>query len=339
MSVRSRLQLIHSDDDMKLVVTIDTEEDNWLPYSRNGYTTTNALRLPRLQQLFSGFGIRPTYLVTYQMVTQPDSAAVLRDLHRSGGCEIGAHCHPWSQPPHDEQPVIENSMLCNLPAELQARKIEHLHQAIQDRLGVTPVSFRSGRWGYSPAVAATLAALGYTVDSSITARTDWSDCHGPDFSRVSSKPYRFDPTDIYRPKQDGCMLEVPGTVGYLQRQSTLCHSVYEGIRRTPLRHFRLIGLLERARLLNRVSLTPELSEPGEMAALLASLKQQGESLATLWFHSSTLIPGVAPRVLNERDVDVFLGKLGQFFEMTRTMGIDSITLAETPVQMTADMQS
>lgn len=315
---------------MKLVVTIDTEEDNWLPYSPSGYTTANASRLPRLQQLFAECGIRPTYLVTYQMVTRPDSAAVLRELQQSGGCEIGAHCHPWSQPPHDEQPVIENSMLCNLPAELQARKIEHLHRTIQERLGITPVSFRSGRWGYSPAVAGALAALGYTVDSSITARTDWRDCLGPDFSRVTPVPYRFDPPDIYTPKPDGLMLEVPGTVSYLQRHDGLCHAMYEGIRRTPLRYLRLIGVLDRLRLVNRVPLTPELSSSSEMVALVERMQQQGHALMTMWFHSSTLMPGLTPYVRSEQEAERFLDKLREFFVSVRAMGIGSATLSETP---------
>ena len=40
----------------------------------------NAERLPALQALFDEYGVRPTYLVTHEMATRPESAAVLREL-------------------------------------------------------------------------------------------------------------------------------------------------------------------------------------------------------------------------------------------------------------------
>ena len=59
----------------------------------------NAERLPALQALCDEYGVRPTYLVTHEMATRPESAPILRGLARSGRCEIGAHLHPWSSPP------------------------------------------------------------------------------------------------------------------------------------------------------------------------------------------------------------------------------------------------
>ena len=144
---------------MKLIVTIDTEEDNWLPFSKSGYTTENIRQVPGLQRLFADVGIRPTYLTTYQVATNPESAAILREVAEQRTGEIGAHCHPWNQPPFEETASMKNSMLCNLPGELQIRKIETLHDTIQERIGVTPTAFRSGRWGYSAAVARALVKL------------------------------------------------------------------------------------------------------------------------------------------------------------------------------------
>jgi hypothetical protein len=262
------------------------------------------------------------------MATSRNAAAILKEIHQAGDCEIGTHCHPWSQPPYEERQVIENSMLFNLPDELQARKIEHLHRTIKDQLGTTPTAFRSGRWGYSPAVASTLRALSYEVDSSIVAHTDWRYCHGPDFSAVPPAPYRFDPPNVYAHKPNGALLEAPGTVCYLQRNAAFSHAVFEGIRRSPLGRLRLLGILDRLRLLNKVSLSPEMSSAVEMAALVERMRSQGHQLVTMWFHSSTLMPGLTPYVKSEEDARKFLDRIRQFLSLMRDMGIETTTLSE-----------
>ena len=313
---------------MKLAITIDTEEDNWLPYSPSGYQTKNSKRIPRLQELFDEFGTRPTYLVTYRMARCPTTSAILRAIRERGACEIGAHCHPWSQPPHEETPDIFNSMLCNLPPRLQARKIRTLHEAIQNELGYNPRSFRSGRWGYSPAVAETLLELGYEVDTSVVAHTDWNSCFGPDFSMIPPVPFRFDPPDIYQPVERGALLEIPASVEFLQRHSKECNAVFEGIRRSPLRHLALLGLLDKLRMLNKVALTPELSTAHLMVRLIGSMRSKGYRVATMWFHSSTLMPGLTPYVRSEEDAERFLGRIRSFLSGMRDQGIEAMTLSD-----------
>lgn len=313
---------------MKLIVTIDTEEDNWAPYSPTGYTVRNIERLAALQDLFMVYDVRPTYLVTYQVITHPGAAAILEALFNSEHCEIGAHCHPWSTPPFTEAPIERNSMLCNLPPALQAEKIRNLHAAIVSRLGVSPTSFRSGRWGYSQAVAATLEALGYRVDSSITAYTDWGYCDGPDYSEMSPAPFLFSPEDVYRPSPAGSMLQVPATVGYLQRDFALSNAVVNGIRRSSLRHFRLIGTLDRLGWVNKVCLSPENSTGAQMISLARRMRDNGYPLLNMFFHSSTLTAGLTPFVRDRRDEDRFLGRTREFLAFVQEEGIESITLSE-----------
>src|SRR5207249_90195 len=150
---------------MKLVITIDTEEDNW-GYSRQGTVTfRNIEKLHNLQRLFGEFGVKATYLITYPVATDPRSVAILKELSSENGCEIGAHCHPWNTPPFEEENTEWNSMLCNLDANLQYAKVKTLHKTIRESLGVEAVSFRAGRWGYSREVGLTLTRLGYKVDT------------------------------------------------------------------------------------------------------------------------------------------------------------------------------
>lgn len=312
---------------MKLTVTIDTEEDNWRPYAQ-AYTAENIARLPQLHALFTTYAIRPTYLVTYQVVNDERAAAILARLAASGTCEIGAHCHPWSTPPFAEAPEMRNSMLCNLPAALQEAKIRAVHEAILSRLGVHATSFRSGRWGFSPAVAKTLERLGYVVDSSITAYTDWRKCDGPRYTHMSPMPFRFSSENIYRPCENGPLVQVPATVGFLQKHFGVRNAITNGIARTPLRHLRLLGVLDRLRLINKVWLSPENSTGAQMIALARRMQRNAYPVLNLFFHSSTLTAGLTPFVRSRDDERVFMARIEAFLQYARDSGFESITLSE-----------
>ena len=104
---------------MKLIVTIDTEEDNWGSYNPTGNTVENIGYIRELQELFDKYDVKPTYLLTYPVATDDNSVSLLRGVMERGGCEIGTHCHPWNTPPFKEQTGPKNSMLCNLPSNLQ----------------------------------------------------------------------------------------------------------------------------------------------------------------------------------------------------------------------------
>ena len=56
-----------------LVVSIDTEEDNWQPV-RTEATVDNIRELPRLHRALERVGVRPTYFVSYQVARRPWAA-------------------------------------------------------------------------------------------------------------------------------------------------------------------------------------------------------------------------------------------------------------------------
>lgn len=210
---------------MKLVITIDTEEDNWGAYSASGYSTDNIYRIPELQRIFDEFKVIPTYLITYPVATDKESINILRRIHDEGKCEIGMHCHPWSTPPFEEERNERNSMLCNLPSELQFKKMSTLHEAITKSFGFEPKSFRAGRWGYGETVGAVLSDLNYEVETSITPFTDWAEYYGPDFSSMFPEPYKFTVNGAASRLTTRELLEVPATIGYLQKNFELCNAV------------------------------------------------------------------------------------------------------------------
>src|SRR5437667_52579 len=125
-----------------LIVSVDTEEDNWQP-CREGVTIENIRELPRLDVLFQQLGVRATYFATYQVAIREWAAATLRQL-RTGGAEIGAHLHPWNTPPLDEPFLARNSMLKNLPPALQLAKLERLTATPLHSLHLLGIASRLG---------------------------------------------------------------------------------------------------------------------------------------------------------------------------------------------------
>ena len=85
---------------MYLLAGIDTEGDNqWDPAARANQAFENIYALPRLHALFARHAVRPTYVITYPVASDPRSGDVLRGLLAGGDCEIGAHHHAWETPP------------------------------------------------------------------------------------------------------------------------------------------------------------------------------------------------------------------------------------------------
>lgn len=314
---------------MKLVITIDTEEDNWSDYSRNGARVTHTRHIARLQELFDKFGARPTYLITHPIATDDKASELLSSIQSSGRCEIGSHCHPWNTRPFDEEINEVNSMLSNLTGDLQYKKMRHLHETIKERFGITPVSFRCGRWGYNTDVAKNLSRLGYRVDTSITAFTDWSMYHGPDFSDIGPESFRFKADDIFSTDPGGPLLEVPATVGFLQDDYEKSNRLHNTMQKGPFRSFRLVDVMQRLNLLNKVYLSPELAGGSQMIKLAESLLRNEYEVINMFFHSPTLKGGLTPFVGNKKDEKRFISDIRDFLAFTKKTGIESITLSET----------
>src|SRR3989304_6964882 len=150
-----------------LLVSVDTEEEfDWsAPPCPDSRSVKHVAHLPRLQELFESCGVRPTYLVDHPIATTGESVDVLGGFLRRGACEIGAHLHPWVNPPVSEEICPKNTYLCNLPLALQQEKLAELTRAIHQAFRVSPVSFKAGRYGIDFALLPALRELGYRLDS------------------------------------------------------------------------------------------------------------------------------------------------------------------------------
>ena len=324
----------------RLIISIDTEEDNWGDARSGRYPVTNIRHLLELEnEVFAPFDARITYLVTTPVATSDESVSILRKILAGGRAEIGAHCHPWNTPPfQDEELVVDSAtarqtMLCALSPQVQYEKLRILRRQITDAFGAAPISFRAGRWGYSAEVAHNLVRLGFKVDSSVSPYMDWSKKYGPDFSGVPLKSFHLKVDEVFPGSYSEPLLEIPATISYLQENTALANRVYHFINRSKLKQLHLLGLLNKLKLINRVWLSPETQTTEEMITLTTRLLKNRTKLLNLVFHSPTLQIGSTPFVKTQSDRVQFFNRLRSILRFLSDNGVETMTLNEAYQEM------
>jgi len=310
-----------------VAISIDTEEDNWGSYSREGATTANIGHLPYVQEIFDRWGARPTYLVNRPPLLDRAAVETLGALASRGDVEIGAHCHPWNTPPFAAG--NDGSMMSRLSAEENHAKLKEVGERINTELGIRPTTFRAGRWGFGASVADALVKEGYRIDCSVTPFLDWTSAGGPDYTEAPHRPYRFHPGDPMRPEPAGSLLELPVTIGFLragdQRTAARRRKLLE---RSPLGQLGAVGIVDRVGFLAMRWLSPETSSGKTMVRVAENWVASGESFLHATFHSCALLPGMTPFVRTEADRTAFLEALGEFLAFCKSAGFGFKTLTE-----------
>ena len=319
-----------------LSASVDTEEDNWDP-ARGGVTVANIAQLPRMHERVSALGLRVTYFSAHSVVTDRSAAAVLRDLS-AAGAEIGGHLHPWNTPPRLEPALPRNSMLKNLPAELQHRKISELTTRFTDALGWAPTSFRAGRFALGTATVAALAANGYRVDSSVMPWVDWTSTDdGPNFFGAPQRVYRLGAdAPVTQPASRGPMIEVPMSTGFNRWPFDRWAMVHRRLTSGAVRQLRLAGIAARTGVLRRILLSPEGADAADMLRLARVLVRHGvEHLQIMW-HSPTIVPGLTPFGRTPADVELLYRNVAEFVEgLQRFATVGFATVGETAQRLAA----
>ncbi|MFW9780568.1 MAG: hypothetical protein ACFFE8_17130 [Candidatus Heimdallarchaeota archaeon] len=316
-------------DNKYLVITIDVEEDNWGEFNLSHYTTKNIERIPRLQKLFDTYNVKPTYLLSYPVASDDRAISIFNDILKTGNCEIGTHLHPWNTPPLVEERNERNSMLGNLPSELQFQKINTLHNTIRKNLNILPISFRGGRWSFTNSISTIIHKLGYKVDTSIMAYTDRRHVHGPNFSGCSPFPYKFSVNDIFKPIPDGDLFELPATIGFLQTNSEILRILNSFCSIYPFRLINAQRLFKRLNFMNKVSLSPEMNDGQTMIELTENLEKWGQRFFNMFFHSTSLLTGLSPFTKTVDDEKRIVQYLAEYLQYAKNRGFKFITLSDT----------
>lgn len=219
-------------------------------------------------------------------------------------------------------------MLCNLPVELQLRKLEILKNTISKNLGVNPVSFRAGRWALGNNVARAIHKLGFKIDTSVTPYTEWTKWHGVDYRNCTPRPYRFSSEKILKSNANGELLQVPATIAFLQKNHQLCGWLSRVVDTNVMKKIHARGILYRLNILNKVFLSPEIATGQSIIQLAKRMKNLGFDVLNLFFHSTTLLPGCSPFNNNPNEEKIFLQHIEKFLEYAASEGIESIMLKD-----------
>jgi phosphatidylinositol alpha-1,6-mannosyltransferase len=294
-----------------LCIIVDAEEEfHWgRPVSARNNATSSIRYQKRAHEVFSCYDASPTYLVTYPIASDPSAAGVLREYLADGRCDIGAQLHPWVTPPFDNETEERLSFPGNLPPALEREKLHRLAAAVRDTFNIQPTVYKAGRYGLGPSTAGLLEDEGFLVDTSLIPRTRYTEAGGPDFSAFDYGPFWFGARRR--------LLELPVTRALTGLIAAGMPSVYGVVERKPFRSLRIAGLLARARLLERVTLSPEGSDLAAMLRLTRTLLKRGERIFTLSYHSPSLEPGNTPYVQTQRDLAIFLDRISGFLSFFR----------------------
>jgi len=317
-----------------LLLTVDVEEDmpDWCVAEET--TVTNAAGLRPLAEMCKGLGVRPTYLCTYPMASQPESSAVLSELARHGDCELGTHLHPWNTPPFrgvPERPSIQEQSTAYYCRELEVEVFREKLRCLQERLtevaGQRPTSFRTGRFGVSGEVLRVLTEEGYEVDSSVTPLVHHEGDGGPDFRDAPQGPYFANGTNPSRP---GFLplVEVPVSIGLTRHVPKHLLRAYVRIPKAT----RVRGLLSHdyLGLLDFAWLYPPRFELELMQLVARTLVSEGNPVLNIFLHSSELVAGQSKWVRNAEELASCLERLRALLSFcVEELGARPVTLTES----------
>jgi glycosyltransferase involved in cell wall biosynthesis len=300
-----------------LIVTIDTERDydpQWRIPGRLSFRSVTEAIPKRLTPLFEGFGVRPVYLLSPEVVCDAASADVLRD---TPNCELGTHLHGEYVLPHirtwdfADPTVAIQDMQWQYPLATEREKLEVLTELFVQQFGYRPKSFRAGRFGAGHSTGGVLLDLGYAVDSSVAPHTFCIAPDGarfPDYRSCPERPYRVCASgDLWR-SGDSSLLEVPLTI--------LAPDVVS------------VGKLGKP-----VWFRPSYADADSLCAVMRHVVAERPQHArprplVMMFHSEELIPGASPYTQTEGDVARYLEALKSVFALAEQLGMRSCTLIE-----------
>jgi hypothetical protein len=299
--------VLPADSPPLLVVVIDTEEEfDWQKrFDRGNRSVTCIPEQLLAQEVFARFGITPTYVVDHPVADTDSSAQIFKKLLAEKACLVGAHLHPWVNPPFDEEVNEVNSYPGNLAPDLEFCKLEILTETIEKNIGQRPVIYKAGRYGYGPATTAALLKLGYKIDASVVPHSDLRPGFGPDFRGLPDQPYWAGPK--------GELFELPLSCGFAGLFGRFGGDLFPTVGSPLATRLHLPGIAARTALLERIMLTPEGITLDEQKRLVRAMAGRGRKVFSYTYHSSSLLAGGSPYVRSVAGRDQFLEKMEKFF--------------------------
>lgn len=279
---------MRSKKQITFLLSVDTEEEwDWDgPFPEQDFSVENLHMLPKFQKFCELKGLRPCYFVDYAAAVGLAKQTEFLDRVTHSQCELGAHLHPWANPPYFDKPTEENSHVVNLPIAQVEQKLDALMELFTKSLNYKPKAFRTGRWGISESIMKLLFLRGFDVDSSVYPfyKNDYFHCNGAPLS-----PYWPDTDNVLKSGKQRNILEMPVTVGFNRTPFERASVLHEFSHHPALQLLKPTALLWHSKILRKVYFSPEVSSVGDMISLADKAIENGQQVLHMYFHSSNLI--------------------------------------------------
>ncbi len=284
----------------KLNIVIHAEEEfNWDDgFYRSNTSVSHGDELIEFVDEIIQCGGKVTLAMDYPFIKSPDGKRVVKHFKAREGesIEFATHLHPWVSPPFEDESnevANYNSFPGNLPKELEFQKLKLLTEEIEKETGTRPVTYLAGRYGIGENSAEILKSLGYKVDLSISAYTNFSHVEGPNFVSYSNKVHN-----------DGELTYIPHTCSVV----SLSRTIENHINLNPLsldyiQSNKLPGLFAKILRIRKYRLSPEGFTAEHMKKLTESQINIGQEEFILSFHSPSVKVGGTPYVKSQSMLD------------------------------------
>ncbi|MFA0964685.1 hypothetical protein AB9P05_22955 [Roseivirga sp. BDSF3-8] len=301
-----------------ILVTIDTECDKgpgWkvqLPMKFRSVTEA----VPGIYTpLFDEHGIKPTYLLSPEIIRDQASADTLK---KAGNCELGTHLHSeFIEPEAVWEADRTKRIQMDYSAGVEKAKLENLTNLFKETFGQAPTSFRAGRFGMTERGLQFLQELGYTVDSTVSPfKTHY-------FETGSVRNYWGAPLQPYYPSRHD--MRKKGSMSILQVPVSIGNPYYD----------RLPGILTRRledkkkfhkKVMAKLGYAPGISwfRPyrssfEEMKGLCDWITERYKGsgkpvVLNMMFHSNEVLINGSPYVKNEKEQIAYIDSLNRIFD-------------------------
>ena len=286
-----------------LLVTVDVECDkgpDWRTQSPLAFAGVALGIGQRLHPLCTSLGLRPTYLLSPEVLCDVPSVALLRALPH---CELGSHLHGEYVAPFlpslQFAGVRTDDMQWEYDSAVEFEKLATLTELFRQQIGCAPRSFRAGRFGIGPHSGAHLLALGYRCDSSVTPLVQWTSQTGvrlPDFRDARQDSWFVADSGDLLTAGDSTLFEIPVTI----RNSD------DGPR----------------------WLRPWYSSREQLIALIDQVANEPGAPLCMMFHNVELIAAGSPYPQSEADVQRYLDDFQAAMAHALQLGFTPMTMAE-----------
>jgi hypothetical protein len=326
-----------------LVFTVDTEpDDQWAPPLPDGslppFTFANTRGLGRLVDFFRRHDAPVTWMTSYSVARDTESARLLRDAAAEGD-EIAGHLHGWETPPYADFDRTSRPFIGEYDPAARLAKHRSLLAAHEDAFGARPVSYRAGRWGVDAIELEHLSELGYLIDSSVPPGIDFRDRAGlrqlgPDFRSYLKR-------GGLHPHRVGGLWEVPASivpVGLLNDGAAAMAIARVASRRNEGSSAAraLSGTLAGLRLQRLIWIRPLKHPRAQLVQATHALLRRGVPLVNVMFHSSEAFHGTSPLSRSTEDVERLYADLEAIIAAARSHGAVARTLRDAVDALTAE---